>query len=341
MCYFPKYCTYDGKSGTLVATTNNVRYNVPYLITSGTVNEISIFCDSASAIVLFTSDKSGELILDIPRSMLDTRHNNIKFFVLLDGEEINFEETSHVNSREIAIQFDPGSYDLEIISAWGIISLDIEKFACKTIHNPPYSHILPPLKQFKSGVQIDEINCREDLVKVVKKSDNMPACIKSESKSKLIQRDWIKFQFSFCGADGFDSRGNLNKSNSTHHWDENECGWEYVGPVTNSINKWSGDVPENDKWCNTELIVKTKEKIDQELLKLILLDEIAKFGVVYDMQDRDILLTDMGKNKTKISMDGSWKLKQDRPDIVKALTELIFVDHVEEYHGRLLVVSCQ
>ena len=198
-----------------------------------------------------------------------------------------------------------------------------------------------PLKQIESGLYVDEIQCKEDLVKVIKKSDNMPACIKSESKSKLIQRDWIKFQFSFCGADGFDSRGNLNKSNSTHHWDENECGWEYVGPVTNSINKWSGDVPENDKWCNTELIVKTKEKIDQELLKLILLDEIAKFGVVYDMQDRDILLTDMGKNKTKISMDGSWKLKQDRPDIVKALTELIFVDHVEEYHGRLLVVSCQ
>ena len=76
--------TYDDKSGTLVTTTNNVRYNVPYLITSGTVNEITLLCDSASAIVLFTSDKSGELILDIPRSMLDARYNNTdnEFFVL-------------------------------------------------------------------------------------------------------------------------------------------------------------------------------------------------------------------------------------------------------------------
>ena len=31
--------------------------------------------------------------------------------------------------------------------------------------------------------------------------------------------------FSFCGADGFDSKGNPNTDNSTHHWDENECTW--------------------------------------------------------------------------------------------------------------------
>ena len=232
------------------------------------------------------------------------------------------------------LTYSDGSTDMEIRN------LDGDTDEILEFLDSLYSY-LSPLKQFKSGVPIDEINCREDLVKVIKKFDNMPTCIKSESKSKLIQRDWIKFQFSFCGTDGFDSKGNLNKSNSTHHWDENECDWEYVGPAINSINKWSGDVPENDKWCDTELIVKTKEKIDREVLKLILLDEIAKFGTVYDMPDRDILLTDMGENKTKISMDGSWRLKQDRPDIVKALTELIFVDHVEEYHGRLLVVSCQ
>ena len=69
------------------------------------------------------------------------------------------------------------------------------------------------------------------------------------------------------------------------------------------------------------MIVKTKEKIGRELLKSILLDEIAKFGAVYDVPDRSILLTDIGENKTKISMDGSWRLKQDRPDSVKSRTE--------------------
>lgn len=32
-------------------------------------------------------------------------------------------------------------------------------------------------------------------------------------------------EFSFCGADGFDSKGNPNTDNSTHHWDGNECTW--------------------------------------------------------------------------------------------------------------------
>ena len=168
-----------------------------------------------------------------------------------------------------------------------------------------------PLSQQIDGVPPNQVVCNEGLELIIK-NNGRAACVTPETVQKLIERNWIKpdedgitVSFSFCGADGFDSEGNLNKNNSTHHWDENECNWEYVGPATNSINKWFGDVPENDKWCDTELIVKTKEKIDQELLKLILLDEIAKFGKAYDMPDRDILLTDMGENKSKISIEGS------------------------------------
>jgi hypothetical protein len=92
----------------------------------------------------------------------------------------------------------------------------------ESAYNPD---IKSPLKQFKSGVPIYEIECKDDFVKVIKKSNGSPACIKPETKSKLIQRDWIYLQFSFCGSGGFDSKGNLNKSNSTHTWDENECEW--------------------------------------------------------------------------------------------------------------------
>lgn len=211
---------------------------------------------------------------------------------------------------------------------------------CVKLEKNRISKILSPLMQFKSGITIDDIQCREPLI-LVTRHDGSPACVTEQTKTKLIERRWTQFQFSFCSADGFDSKGNLNKSNSTHNWAENYCEWQHVDPVTNSTGKWSDDVPENDNWCDTELIVKTKEKIDQESLRLILLGEIVKFGAAYDVPDRDILLTDMGKNKTKISMNGSWMLEQGRPDIVKALAELTFVDNVEEYHGRLLVVSCQ
>ena len=50
---------------------------------------------------------------------------------------------------------------------------------------------ISPLKQFKSGIAIDEIQCKESLTPVTK-HDGSPACVKSETKTKLIERGWVK-----------------------------------------------------------------------------------------------------------------------------------------------------
>ena len=131
------------KSGSFITTTNNSRYDVSYSITGGTINEITPICDSASIIVLFDSDKTGNLTLSIPRNLLDTKFNGIddEFFVILDGAEISYEETSNKHSRDITISFEPGSYDLEIIASWNM-SLESETISCNAVHDPPYSYIL-------------------------------------------------------------------------------------------------------------------------------------------------------------------------------------------------------
>jgi len=49
-----------------------------------------------------------------------------------------------------------------------------------------------PLKQFKSGISIDEIRCRENLV-LIQKYDGSPACVKPITKQKLIERGWGEF----------------------------------------------------------------------------------------------------------------------------------------------------
>ncbi len=48
-----------------------------------------------------------------------------------------------------------------------------------------------PLKQFKSGITIDEIQCRDSLV-LVTKHDGSPACVKPETIPRLMERNWIK-----------------------------------------------------------------------------------------------------------------------------------------------------
>lgn len=49
---------------------------------------------------------------------------------------------------------------------------------------------LSPLKQFKSGVPVDEIECKEGLV-LLQRHDGSPACVKPTSVIDLIKRNWM------------------------------------------------------------------------------------------------------------------------------------------------------
>jgi len=47
-----------------------------------------------------------------------------------------------------------------------------------------------PLKQFKSGITIEEIKCKDNLRLILKTGNNSPACVKPETIPKLIKRGW-------------------------------------------------------------------------------------------------------------------------------------------------------
>jgi len=48
----------------------------------------------------------------------------------------------------------------------------------------------PPLKQFRAGIPIKEIKCKEGLDLVIKVSSGSPACVKPQSKQKLLELGW-------------------------------------------------------------------------------------------------------------------------------------------------------
>lgn len=50
--------------------------------------------------------------------------------------------------------------------------------------------LLSPLQQFKSGIPIGKIQCKEGLEMLIKSSDGSPVCIKSGNKAKLVERGW-------------------------------------------------------------------------------------------------------------------------------------------------------
>jgi hypothetical protein len=57
---------------------------------------------------------------------------------------------------------------------------------------PPNMNKLSLLKQFKSGIPTDKIYCKGELVLIKKLNDGSPACVKPETKIKLIERGWAK-----------------------------------------------------------------------------------------------------------------------------------------------------
>jgi len=50
--------------------------------------------------------------------------------------------------------------------------------------------ILSPLKQFKSGISIQDIKCKESFQLVIKARDGSPACVKPTSVQRLFDRGW-------------------------------------------------------------------------------------------------------------------------------------------------------
>lgn len=50
-----------------------------------------------------------------------------------------------------------------------------------------------PLKQFKSGISVNNIICRDNLELIIKESGfDSPACVKPETKQKLTERGWAQ-----------------------------------------------------------------------------------------------------------------------------------------------------
>lgn len=50
----------------------------------------------------------------------------------------------------------------------------------------------PPLKQVNRGISPSNVICNDQLGLIIKSSDGYPACVKSETKSTLIERGWAK-----------------------------------------------------------------------------------------------------------------------------------------------------
>ena len=92
--------------------------NVNYTITGAKIISITPDLDAKSLIIKISTTDDGELIITLPKDVIDTDEG--QFFILVDGEIVEQLEDLHDNSRTLTIPFYYGSEEIEIIGTYVI-----------------------------------------------------------------------------------------------------------------------------------------------------------------------------------------------------------------------------
>jgi len=106
--------------------TENQNMKIEYEITSGSVNSFTSDTNTTSLIINITTPEDGSLKAILPRNIIDSiyKKDNDIFYILIDGEEIDFEETITKDFRTLEIPYTKGSQLVEIIGTSSIDNLE-------------------------------------------------------------------------------------------------------------------------------------------------------------------------------------------------------------------------
>jgi len=93
---------------------------IGYEIRGGELLSVTPEVDSSSLIISLDATDDGLLTLTIPRSVMDATFNGEEdeFFVLVDGEEVDFSEDVSSTDRTLTIAFQAGAEEIEIIGTF-------------------------------------------------------------------------------------------------------------------------------------------------------------------------------------------------------------------------------
>jgi len=90
---------------------------INFEITGGKLLSITPDVDANSLIIAIDAFDDGQLTITLPRELIDAKigDNDDAFFVLVDGEEVDFDETTTSTDRTLVISFPAGAEEIEII----------------------------------------------------------------------------------------------------------------------------------------------------------------------------------------------------------------------------------
>ena len=104
-------------SGNGEITIEEQSLQIEYEITSGSVNSFTSDINTTSLIINITATEDGSLKAILPRKIIDSKYEEQDdiFYLLIDGEECKFTETTEDNQRTLTIPYEKESRQIEII----------------------------------------------------------------------------------------------------------------------------------------------------------------------------------------------------------------------------------
>jgi len=107
---------------TGTSMVDKVEVTVEHEIVGGTVTNTFVDTDANSLIIGLDASASGQITATLPRDVIDAKVGDAdeNFFVLVDGEEVDFEETKTPGERTIVVQFPKGAEEIEVIGTFVI-----------------------------------------------------------------------------------------------------------------------------------------------------------------------------------------------------------------------------
>jgi hypothetical protein len=109
-----------GAEASIPVSHDGKTFDVTASLSNGNVKSINVDPDFVSILLAVETGNmdDGELVIEVPRALLDSRSNGVDdyFVVLVDGEEVEYEERNTTdNARELVIPVFAGSGEVEIL----------------------------------------------------------------------------------------------------------------------------------------------------------------------------------------------------------------------------------
>ena len=111
--------SFPGSSGseTNLVQVEGTDFMIGFTITGGKLLSITPDVNANSLIIAIDAWDDGQLTITLPRELIDAKigEDDDDYFVLVDGEEVDFDETTTSTDRTLTIPFTAGAEEIEII----------------------------------------------------------------------------------------------------------------------------------------------------------------------------------------------------------------------------------